>query len=502
MRYDALAGNLYGKLSVTVSGRFMMKLMTDFKSTQKYKGGEKPIAHTFSKEAKKYLNPEATVFFTVSENAKSSNIEFDLERKYTVSATLAIVDGDTIVYGPEIKPESDPAVKFNKDSFLDGSLTVTANASVEIRPLYSHDGLKLVMSSGPTLKGNLGRDSLYQMTREYKDTLYRRSAYDLATSLMVKPYSTHYKGGKQVGSSELSIYRKIKSVVTDGRYTIFPQFNYLEVDVASEKESRFKAESKTQLLAPINIGYEVEDKASKEIIIQNIDECIFSHYQGVDNILDALIGWGYGSYYPSNLQNFEHRVLVNYAGYIIKGPCEVADECSYDSKSSHPHAIDLGLPSKTLWACCHVGASKPEEYGKIFQQYSEFQDETWDDSWELPSYNQVVELVKSCKWIFSHKNGVVGWFATGPNGNTIFFPASGYISDNGSGHRYDTDQCMVIWSSSRKGNLGWRMYFLDEESIELLGPYGIQCKELSFYPDDEDRSLYGAFRLVKKENSK
>ena len=33
---------------------------------------------------------------------------------------------------------------------------------------------------------------------------------------------------------------------------------------------------------------------------------------------------------------------------------------------NHPHAIDLGLPSGTLWACCNVGASKPEDCGGYY----------------------------------------------------------------------------------------------------------------------------------------
>ena len=32
----------------------------------------------------------------------------------------------------------------------------------------------------------------------------------------------------------------------------------------------------------------------------------------------------------------------------------------------HPHMIDLGLPSGTLWSCCNVGATKPEEYGGYY----------------------------------------------------------------------------------------------------------------------------------------
>ena len=29
--------------------------------------------------------------------------------------------------------------------------------------------------------------------------------------------------------------------------------------------------------------------------------------------------------------------------------------------------VDLGLPSKTMWATCNVGANKPEDYGLLFQ---------------------------------------------------------------------------------------------------------------------------------------
>ena len=34
--------------------------------------------------------------------------------------------------------------------------------------------------------------------------------------------------------------------------------------------------------------------------------------------------------------------------------------------SNHPHAIDLGLPSGTKWACCNVDAKIPEGYGGYY----------------------------------------------------------------------------------------------------------------------------------------
>ena len=40
-----------------------------------------------------------------------------------------------------------------------------------------------------------------------------------------------------------------------------------------------------------------------------------------------------------------------------------AQSCPDDN---HPHAIDLGLPSGTKWACCNVGTTTPEGYGGYY----------------------------------------------------------------------------------------------------------------------------------------
>ena len=38
-----------------------------------------------------------------------------------------------------------------------------------------------------------------------------------------------------------------------------------------------------------------------------------------------------------------------------------------DGKEHGFEYIDLGLPSKTMWATCNIGASKPEDEGLLFQ---------------------------------------------------------------------------------------------------------------------------------------
>ena len=131
--------------------------------------------------------------------------------------------------------------------------------------------------------------------------------------------------------------------------------------------------------------------------------------------------------------------------------------------------IDLGLPSGTLWAKFNVGAKKPEEFGNYFawgetcpkEIYSvsnykwgnsrvsdptkyntnvwpvkgddkrilDLEDDAayvnWGDKWCLPSISQVLELKRDCHWTWTVINGVNGYEVKGPNGNSIFLPASG-----------------------------------------------------------------------------
>ena len=82
--------------------------------------------------------------------------------------------------------------------------------------------------------------------------------------------------------------------------------------------------------------------------------------------------------------------------------------------------IDLGLPSGTKWACCNVGASKPEDYGGYYEWGQ------WGQIADAPTLAQVKELINSCSSVWTTLNGVNGCLFTGPNGGQVFLPAAGY----------------------------------------------------------------------------
>ena len=160
--------------------------------------------------------------------------------------------------------------------------------------------------------------------------------------------------------------------------------------------------------------------------------------------------------------------------------------------------VDLGLPSRTLWATCNVGATSPEDYGDYFAWgetagyndgktnfnwstykwcegssstmtkyctdssygYNGFTDNkteldleddaayaNWGPAWRMPSIEQFAELINSgyttTEW--TTQNGVYGRKITskvaGYEGNFIFLPAAGdrdnsSLGDAGSDGNY------------------------------------------------------------------
>ena len=207
--------------------------------------------------------------------------------------------------------------------------------------------------------------------------------------------------------------------------------------------------------------------------------------------------------------------------------CKVMVKNDSSYSSTVPEVIDLGLSVK--WASFNIGATKPEEYGDYFawgevEPYYNSQDPlTWkmgkesgyswnsyqwcmgdfdkmtkyctksgygyhgfqddktvldmeDDAahvnlgskWRMPTYDELLELRNKCSWVWTKRNGVNGQKVTGPNGNSIFFPAAGYRYDLNLG---EAGSYGCVWSSSLYPNLTHRAYYLDFDSDAVSGYY-------------------------------
>ena len=155
-------------------------------------------------------------------------------------------------------------------------------------------------------------------------------------------------------------------------------------------------------------------------------------------------------------------------------------------------AVDLGLPSGTLWADRNLGAKSPSDYGafvswgnttlhfpekgevdwgdndEAFKDY-EFTFDEYDDTpgakltgdidlehdaahanlggdWRMPTKEQFQELYDNCKWIRATVNGVNGYLVVSKiNKASIFFACSGY----GHGTSWDGRGSIgLYWSAS------------------------------------------------------
>lgn len=154
------------------------------------------------------------------------------------------------------------------------------------------------------------------------------------------------------------------------------------------------------------------------------------------------------------------------------------NENQNENEKSETQAIDLGLPSGTLWADRNVGAKSPEEYGLYFswgninghefgtdynfeedypntpgaQLTEDFGSEHdaarvyLGEPWITPSKEDFQELCDNCiteMVSVNHRRGMK--FTSKINGNSIFLPCSG--SGNGTSWR-NAGSCGFYWSRS------------------------------------------------------
>ena len=130
--------------------------------------------------------------------------------------------------------------------------------------------------------------------------------------------------------------------------------------------------------------------------------------------------------------------------------------------------VDLGLPSRTLWATCNVGATSPEQAGlhlawgetegytteQVQNGKRKFDSASYTASaisadltleqdaahvymggeWRMPTYDECQELIDNCNVVWTddyNGTGVAGRvFTSKVNGNSVFFPAAGYCDNS------------------------------------------------------------------------
>lgn len=215
--------------------------------------------------------------------------------------------------------------------------------------------------------------------------------------------------------------------------------------------------------------------------------------------------------------------------------------------------VDLGL--SVLWASCNIGSNNPEEYGDYFawgETYTKssynkmtyrFAGETlasdnfpttdarikalldytkylgeenkqnpndvkldivddvanaqWGYPWRMPTMNEISELVDSCTWELDEIKGIKGYWAVSKvNGNKIFFPLAGYISDD---EVSDVGKAGKYWASELRKDMCFEAYQIWISYADDLAEQ--QKKSTVFLSDDGYRYNGRSVRAVCEKSS-
>ena len=155
--------------------------------------------------------------------------------------------------------------------------------------------------------------------------------------------------------------------------------------------------------------------------------------------------------------------------------------------------VDLGL--SVVWATCNIGAESPSDYGDYFawgeaetkSSYTESNSATynessytfldaasaqWGSAWRMPTMEECKELIYGCKWQRTTIGCHSGYKVTGPNGNSIFLPATGVktgtsIAANDQGclwssspYQSDLETASIIFSNATTHDEGYRIRYV------------------------------------------
>ena len=282
-----------------------------------------------------------------------------------------------------------------------------------------------------------------------------------------------------------------------------------EVKRKAEEEARVKAEAEAKRIAEEEVRKKAEEEAEAEAKrkeeIKKIVDLAEDYYRGrngkskdykkaVANYLIAAeagdafslysLGWCYekGQGVEQSTQEAEkwYRKAAAQGESKAKERLKILEEEKRKEKSGaingHDY-VDLGLPSGLKWATCNVGADSPEKYGDYYawgevntkSEYTSNNSKTedkrisdisgnstydvarkkWGSSWRMPTEDEIRELWSNCKWLWTTKGGKSGYKVFGPNGNTLFLPATGIC--------IDSELCLAgiegqYWSSTPEEN--------------------------------------------------
>lgn len=141
---------------------------------------------------------------------------------------------------------------------------------------------------------------------------------------------------------------------------------------------------------------------------------------------------------------------------------------------NHPHAIDLGLPSGTLWACMDIGADKPTDVG-----FSWF---PWGETALIEKNSSTWENYRFMSSAYSNEWGITRYQIPDNQTDGIWYNGETFVGDNWTRLDLQDDAARVIWGGE------WRLP-TKEEWKELIN-YTVQRETGHTYYNGPYSNIY------------
>lgn len=125
---------------------------------------------------------------------------------------------------------------------------------------------------------------------------------------------------------------------------------------------------------------------------------------------------------------------VNYNGYYDDGAAIMPDDHIYGMESVFSSLIGWGDPTGVKQT---EGATNYPVVYSISGTLYDVAKQQWGGGWRIPTKEEFKELLTACVWQWTDRGKRSGYTVTGPNGNSIFLPISGYR--RGEYHWYEKE---------------------------------------------------------------
>ena len=280
-------------------------------------------------------------------------------------------------------------------------------------------------------------------------TVARGSETTIAIPLVVGELPFEYAASY----GEVTAWYNLVIHATDRRYVSYNPSGYLDASSTAVDAARAKSYTWAFVGNPVD-GFSIVNRLSGKNMVLTSEvperDDVLPYMAAKSHIVELPLTWDfktsqYGeagffiAYSGTNIclnrqdLNGDGLKVCYWLGGADAGSTFFVEECDIEDTLTpeedavtEGEIVDLGLSVK--WRAYNVDASSPEELGTYYLwSEADIAQTHLGGNWYMPTMEEGRELIEQCTWEWMSYNGAYGYKVTGPNGNSIFMPAGGWV---------------------------------------------------------------------------